>query len=927
VNKTTLIHDFIIDNHIDLTVITETWLNAKDGIYHTTLNELCPDGYKIISKPRDKRGGGVAVILKATLNTETLEVKSAATATSYEHITITVSNNSVAGNRYIFVAVYRPPAKTLSNFIDEIQLHLSEVRLHQGSLIVCGDFNIHLEKTTAPSCKKLHDVFDSHGLQLNTTPSTHVKGHTLDAVVSENPLKVKVVDNAISDHFTLTYHLRRSAIPSTRPPVDRYYNTGHFSKVLIDDFCSETYSLVYNTVLPSGSTDSKCDRLLSGFIKILDSHAPVARKRHRPRKFKYSAEIAEAKRLSRKLERRYITSKLFVDREILDKQNKVVANIVKTHKSAYYCNLIQNSANTPKSLFKVFTQLTTDANPLLPTAVKNPEEAFASYFSDKVKTIIATFPAITRRQHNSIFDNFQFDSFVSVTSDDLKKIDIKCSSVDPAPTGFMKRILPALLPAITDLVNISFRDGQFPNAFKSAILIPIIKDRGADVNQLKNYRPVSLLSFISKIIEKVASIQLTNYMKKNHLGNQRQSAYKAAHSVETTLLALQSELLEVLDRGKAAFLVLLDLSAAFDTVNHDLLLDLLNTNFDVTGKALRWFSSYLSGRTFRVKIGDILSNSRQLSTGVPQGSVLGPLLFNAFTSGLASIFSSSGVSAYYYADDTQFYVEFDPKSKESEMKARGLVKDLFKKLSEWMLAHHLKLNEEKTMFLPICRDERQFNPLHIGSNHINPSNSLRNLGFIFNQTLSISDHINYLKQSTFYHLRRINSIRNCVSFQCREILVHAFITSRLDFCNSLFYGSSQQQIKSINSILTSAAKSLCGVSRRAESLPILRRLHWLPVEKRILFKLAIYGFKILHQTAPEYFNPIGVAAPARATRSALAPCLTSSMFLNTSRLVKYGDRCAFYSVCCVFNSLPAEVRVLTNFNAFKSKLKTYLFSQ
>ena len=193
-----------------------------------------------------------------------------------------------------------------------------------------------------------------------------------------------------------------------------------------------------------------------------------------------------------------------------------------------------------------------------------------------------------------------------------------------------------------------------------------------------------------------------------------------------------------------------------NTVNHHLLLDILNSNFHVTDKALIWFSSYLNGRTFKVKIGDRYSSSRLLSTGVPQGSVLGPILFNIFSSGLASIFKDLGVSAYYYADDTQFYVEFDPRSMESEMKARSLVNELFNRLSEWMLAHHLKLNEDKTMLLPICRNERTFDPLKIGSSVKNPSKHLRNLGFIFNQTLSISDHVNHLKQSTFYQLRRIS---------------------------------------------------------------------------------------------------------------------------------------------------------------------------
>ena len=141
-------------------------------------------------------------------------------------------------------------------------------------------------------------------------------------------------------------------------------------------------------------------------------------------------------------------------------------------------------------------------------------------------------------------------------------------------------------------------------------------------------------------------------------------------------------MLEVLDRGNAAFLALLDLSAAFDTINHDLLLDILNRDYHVTGTALKWFGSYLEGRTYQVKIGDTLSEKHGLLTGVPQGSILGPVLFNVFSSGLADIFNYFKVSSYYYADDTQFFVEFDPQSDESEQKARNLIQNIFSGLTE-----------------------------------------------------------------------------------------------------------------------------------------------------------------------------------------------------------------------------------------------------
>jgi hypothetical protein len=477
------------------------------------------------------------------------------------------------------------------------------------------------------------------------------------------------------------------------------------------------------------------------------------KRRHKACKFRYSSEVAEAKRSRRRLERKFHRSGLSIDKEILIDQNKRVAKLVKIAKGNYISTLINNC---PRALFQVFSEFTTDTRSLLPTQLSDPPNAFAIFFSEKVASIVNAFPIPDTVHENPVhsFSDFEFNSFRCVTTDDIVRIKIKCSSIDPLPTNFMKEVFPTLYPVVLDLINTSLSTGGFPSVLKEATLVPIIKNKKVDINQLKNYRPVSLLSFISKILERTVVDQLTEYIETHELGNSRQSAYKASHSVETTLLALQSELLHVLNEGKAAFLILLDLSAAFDTVNHQMLLNILNSAYHITGTALQWFKSYLANRSFKVKIGNIYSKSYPLPTGVPQGSVLGPILFNIFSSGLASIFTEENVSAYFYADDTQFYVTFDPNCPESENKARALIQHLFTKLILWMDKHHLKLNTDKTVFLPISRDKvRTFDPLLVGSYSVEPSHKVRNLGFIFNRSLTITDHVSYIRQSTFYHFR------------------------------------------------------------------------------------------------------------------------------------------------------------------------------
>ena len=187
-----------------------------------------------------------------------------------------------------------------------------------------------------------------------------------------------------------------------------------------------------------------------------------------------------------------------------------------------------------------------------------------------------------------------------------------------------------LLPSITRLVNYSLSEGHVPVGFKKAVVTPIIKKASLPVDDFKNYRPVSGLSFISKLVERVVAKQLREHLQAHDLDNFHQSAYKTGHSAETALLLIKNEVHLSLAKGEPTALVLLDLSAAFDTIDHSSLLGCLQSWFGVCGSALSWFTSYLADRVQSVKIGSVLSDTCKLLYGVPRGSVLGPLLFSLY---------------------------------------------------------------------------------------------------------------------------------------------------------------------------------------------------------------------------------------------------------------------------------------------------------
>ena len=221
-----------------------------------------------------------------------------------------------------------------------------------------------------------------------------------------------------------------------------------------------------------------------------------------------------------------------------------------------------------------------------------------------------------------------------------------------ASASVFSQCIDSLLPAITDITNESLRTGTFPSSLKSALIIPTLKKPSLDPENLKSYRPISNLPFLGKVIERVVCSQFMTYATENSLLPLRQSAYRKDHSVETALVRVQNDLLICLDTGNEAVLILLVLTSAFDTVDHPTLQSRLQTRFGVTGTAAKWFASYLTGRKHQVTIDGTLSDSTSLQWGVPQGSVIGPILFVCYTAPLQDIIQSHDLSSMIYADDT-----------------------------------------------------------------------------------------------------------------------------------------------------------------------------------------------------------------------------------------------------------------------------------
>ena len=939
-NKWDEIVDHIIDNSIDILMVTETWI-SPNKTNDPQLKHL-PAGYAMLQVPRPhRRGGGVALIYRECLHINSYEPT---TAKCFEGLEVVMTINS---HCLRLLVLYRPPPSPqngfkVSQFITEFSDYMEKTLASSGRLLIGGDFNFHWDNPQHPDTIQIRDALDSVNLQQHVTGATHTSGHTLDWFLSnetEDIVKKTEISSLLSDH-----HFVHCTVNMSKPPLPREVRTYRSYKSLDESKLKqqiENSDLILN---PKTDLDGLVDQYNDTLSALIDEHAPLKTGTItiRPVTPWYNEMIHAAKVVRRKCEAIWRRSRLTIHRELYATARNKVSTLIRQAKTTFYTDRVEECKDDQKALFSVVDEiLGRKKQQSLPPhdSLKDVLDRFSVFFHTKISNIRAQLDSevldpptsnlpsvlpIEDRQPEGSLETFRI-----LTVDNVKKLvtksPTKSCGLDPLPTWLLKKFVEPLLPTITHIINTSLQSGVFPPALKHARVTPLLKKPQLDKSICKNYRPVSNLAFLSKLLERAALSQLTDHMEEHNLFCPLQSAYRSKHSTETALLKIQSDILLHLDAGKGVILVLLDLSAAFDTIDHEILVSRLQSRIGVKGHALEWFHSYLEDRYQVVHIQGESSDSVQLIFGVPQGSVLGPFEFLVYMCPIYDIARKHGISIHQYADDTQLYLAFDLEHQEEAMaRMEACVNDI----RRWMLENKLKLNDDKSELVVIAPARHahkvSIDRIKIGDCYVHSSKSAKNLGATFDDTMCMHQHVTTLVRSCNAQLRSIGQARKYLTKDATEKVLHAFLTSRLDCGNSLLYGLPDFLIQKLQRVQNTAARILTRTRKSEHISPILRSLHWLPVSKRIDYKIMILTYKCLHNLAPSYLQDlIHPYQPSRSLRSSSQVLLQ----IPKTRLKTYGDRSFAKAAPTLWNSLPLDIRESDSLDIFKRALKTHLFSQ
>ena len=499
--------------------------------------------------------------------------------------------------------------------------------------------------------------------------------------------------------------------------------------------------------------------------------------------------------------------------------------------------------------------------------------------------------------------------------------NVKGIGLDGISMNFVKSLSKSekFISVLTKLINFSFASGSFPSLWKDAKVVPVFK--AGDNENVDNYRPISILNCLSKVIEKVAFDHLYGFLTSENLLHRLQSGFRRKHSTETALIQLIDSIYKGMDNNLLTGAIFLDLRKAFDTVNHHILLSKFK-RLNPASNTLRWLSSYVSLRSQVVGFNGVLSNLTAITTGVPQGSILGPLLFLIYINDLPSITNSEVVM---FADDTTIISQGD-----SLPSVTSDMKNNLNKISSYSADNQLIPHPNKTKIV-IFSKRSQISPfenrapLKLNDHEVQYVDSYKCLGFTLDHQLGYSQHLKEMCRKIHCGLAIMRRVKSFIPRDSLVRLADSLVNTHLDYCSPLLHNFSGNQLESLLKLQKRCARTIFSVSRRTHCKPLFIDLDWLPIYQRIEYNSCMMMFKIESNIAPPYLTNMFLRSSelhnhnTRSSSHKSFVCPGGQGKLYTKTFAFYGTK--------LWNSLPSHLKDIKSLELFKSRCKTHFMDK
>ena len=932
-NKDAILHNYMIEKDLDIMVITETWLKDSDT-HWLKASSLSSDYITLETVNRnERRGGGVAICHTNNIQLEVIEKQ---ISTSLERITVKVTNTK---KPLTITGLYHPPAgsipeNTMTAFVDDLTDFLTKLLQDRRNNIILGDFNIHLEDLSNSETAIFRDTMDALGLQQNVKQATHISGSTLDLCYTESFSDIKLLscqpDTFISDHSSI---LVTSCFPKTN--LKRLKKSvRNYSKPSDDQWCQ-----AYDTtkVLITDDVNQSAKSFENHLSTIANELAPLKEIKVTVRKPNvwYNATIREQKRVVRSREKIWRKYREKQHWTAYQKERTIYTNLVNYHKTQTISQKVLDCHRDSKKLHNLINVLTSSEvkNPM-PDANSNEEltERFADFFLNKIQTIRDNLQD-TPKYEPSDHTIPSIKRWAPLTCNEVKKIIMSMQSksceTDCIPTTVLKQMLPSIIEDLTQLINVLLSSGVFCDHWKEALVRPLLKKVGLDLI-CKSYRPVSNLPFLGKLLERCMLDQLVTQCDEYSLLPDFQSAYRKGFSCETSLVKLTNDVLWSMENCEITMTAVMDLSAAFDTVDHDILLSVLSKRFGITDRALEWVDSYLRPRNFSVVINNATSKPRDLDFSVPQGSSSGAFLYICYASSIADIVPNS-FALNGFADDHSIRKCYRAGNKTVEYQTLSETELVMKNIKDWMSSMRLKMNDEKMEFI-LFGGSKQLSKstithLQVNDICVHRSTSIKYLGAWLDESLTMEKHIVYKCRSAMLSLFKVRSIRKFLTKEACADLVVSLVLSHLDYANALLIDLPKKSIKKLQLVQNMAAKVVLNKRKYDSASQCMQELHWLPIARRIEFKVIILVHDCIYKNTPPYLAEM-LRLKVGGHRLLRSSTVNSKYILEVPFCKKktHAERSFSIQGPRLWNSLPEHLRIINNKETFKRKLKTHMFN-